>query len=381
MVMRGTRAKSIPRSGSATARVAGLIIRCSVSPITAGCSCSSFSMKWRKLPLPIAAPVSRVTLISRSTVVAVDVEELRALPIHHRPVAVVQIGDPPGQRRQRQRVRADEHLIVAEPDRQRRAVLRPDDQLGMTGEDHRQRIGPLQPPQRRTRRLDRRHAALQIQIDELGNGLGIGFGAELLALGLQFRAQFGVVLDDAVVHQGNPRGAVRMRVALGRRAMRRPARVADPDGAGQTALLQRRGQVAQLALGAAALDVAVHQGGDAGAVIAAIFQPPQRIQDDGRGGTAADNPNNATHSARPFPPDCIRRFCLGRSHRISIARPGFCTCRPRASASASGSTSSVITLPAPMTAPSPTETGATSATSEPTKTSAPIVVRCLLYPS
>ena len=39
------------------------------------------------------------------------------------------------------------------------------------------------------------------------------------------------------------------------------------------------GEVAELALGAAALDVAVHQRGDAGAVIAAIFQPAQRIQD------------------------------------------------------------------------------------------------------
>ena len=69
MVIRGTRAKSIPRSGgSATARLPGLTIRCSVSPITAGCSCSSFSMKWRKLPLPIAAPVMRVRrLTSRST--------------------------------------------------------------------------------------------------------------------------------------------------------------------------------------------------------------------------------------------------------------------------------------------------------------------------
>ena len=36
-------------------------------------------------------------------------------------------------------------------------------------------------------------------------------------------------------------------------------------------------EVGQLALGAAALDVAVHQGGDARRIVAAIFQPLQRV--------------------------------------------------------------------------------------------------------
>ena len=43
-------------------RVAGLIMRRSVSPITSGCSCNSFSIKWRKFPLPIADPVSRTQI-------------------------------------------------------------------------------------------------------------------------------------------------------------------------------------------------------------------------------------------------------------------------------------------------------------------------------
>ncbi len=67
MVMRGSEAKSNGSAGRATARVAGFTMRCSVSPITAGCSCSSFSMKWRKLPLPIAEPVRRVSFTSRCT--------------------------------------------------------------------------------------------------------------------------------------------------------------------------------------------------------------------------------------------------------------------------------------------------------------------------
>ena len=226
----------------------------------------------------------------------VHVEKPRAVAIDNRPVAVTQIRDPPCQRRQRQRIRSHEHLIVAEPHRQRRPMLSADDQLRMPGEDHRQRVRPLQPPQRRPGRLDRRHSPFQMQIDQLGHRLGIRFGAEFLALGLQLRPQLGMVFNDTIMHQRHTGGAVRMRVALGRRPVRRPPRVPDPDRSRQRLPLQRRGQIAQLALGPSPLDVAVHQGGDAGAVIAAIFQPPQRIQNDRRGGTGADNPNNATHS-------------------------------------------------------------------------------------
>ena len=208
---------------------------------------------------------------------AAQIEEPGALPVHHRPVAIMQIGDAAGQRRQRQRVGAEIHLILAKPHRQRRTMLCADDQLGMAGEDHRQRIGTLQPAERRPGRLHRRHAAPQIQIDELRHRLGIGLGAELLPLRLQLGTQFGVVLDDAVMHHGDARRAVRMRVVLGRCAVRRPTGVADAGGAGQRRALQCRHQVAQLAFGAAAVDVAVHQGGDAGAVVAAIFQAAQRL--------------------------------------------------------------------------------------------------------
>jgi hypothetical protein len=47
-------------------------------------------------------------------------------------------------------------------------------------------------------------------------------------------------------------GRVRMRVGLGRRAMRRPARMADADGAGERLGASTALEVDQLALGAAA---------------------------------------------------------------------------------------------------------------------------------
>ena len=75
---------------------------------------------------------------------AAGVAEDGAVAADHRPVAVAQIGDPPRQRRQRQAVGADEHLVVAEADGQRRAVAGADHQFGVAGEHHGQRISPLQ---------------------------------------------------------------------------------------------------------------------------------------------------------------------------------------------------------------------------------------------
>ena len=184
--------------------------------------------------MPIAAPVSRGQLHLALDRRAVGVEEPRAVAVDHRPVAVLQIGDAPGQRRQRQRVGADEHLVLAEAHRERRAVLGAD----RSAPDGRRRSSPARrrPPAGGTRRRRRStgvHAALQVQIDQLRHRFGVGLGGEFLARRLQLRAQLGVVLDDAVVHDGDARGAVRMRVALGRRAVRRPAGVADAGGAGQ----------------------------------------------------------------------------------------------------------------------------------------------------
>ena len=106
-----------------------------------------------------------------------------------------------------------------------------------------------------------------------------------------------------------------MGVAFGRRAMGGPAGVTDADRSRQLGAVQRAGQITQLAFGPAAVDVAVHQGGDTGAVIAAVFQPAQRLQDDGRGGTRADDAYDATHSVVSLVSRCPQAmFLRRRSH-------------------------------------------------------------------
>ena len=165
----------------------------------------------------------------------------------------------------------------------------------MAGEDDAQREGAVQPLERGGGRLLGRHALGQVEIDQLRHHLGVGVAFEALAGGGQFRLQFRVILDDAVMHHRHARGGVRVGVALVGNAVRGPAGVADADAAGQRVGLQQRFQIGQLALGAAALDPAIHQGGDAGRVIAAIFQPTQSL-DQRRGDLAlANDADDAAH--------------------------------------------------------------------------------------
>ena len=198
----------------------------------------------------------------------------RMLARHLDPVAVVQIGDPAGHAGQRNGVGGHEHLAVAIADRQRRAPAGGDQHLVLAAEQDQHGEGALQPRQRRPDRLGRRHSLLQQVGHQMGDDLGVGLALEPALLGQQFGLQLLVVLDDAVMHHGHPVGRVRVGVVLGRAAVGRPAGMADADRAGQRLAGQLAVQIEELALGAAAFDMAVDQGGHARAVIAPIFKPP-----------------------------------------------------------------------------------------------------------
>ena len=103
---------------------------------------------------------------------------------------------------------------------------------------------------------------------------------------------------------------------------------------GQRLRAEPRLEVDQLALGPAAVDVAVDQGGDARRVVAAIFQPLQRLDQQGRDGGLADDSDDAAHGmpsrkgllvARPLGGRCTS-FQFGTKYRLgcgsSLARRG-----------------------------------------------------------
>ena len=173
-----------------------------------------------------------------STIVALDrpvvaVENLDPVAPDDRPVAFVEIGDALRPRRQRQRVRAEVILALAVADGQRRAHARADDQVGMVAEQEGDRERAVQPRQHGRDRILRRRAALDFARDEMADDFGVGLAVELAAFGDQLVAQRLEILDDAVVDQRHRPDDVRVGVADGRRAVRRPAGVGDADVAAE----------------------------------------------------------------------------------------------------------------------------------------------------
>src|SRR5262245_15880718 len=93
--------------------------------------------------------------------------------------------------------------------------------------------------------------------------LGVGLGFELVALRNELVFERLIVLDDAVVNDGDAAaGQMRMRVRLGDAAMRRPARVRDAEPAGERLRRELALEVRDLADGAAEAEslIALHDG-------------------------------------------------------------------------------------------------------------------------
>ena len=235
------------------------------------------------------------------------VKDAGAGAAEHRPVAIVEIGNAVGEGRQRDGVGAEIHLAVAVADGQRAAAAGADHEVVLALEDDGEGKGAAQSLQRFAHRLGRRHAAVEIGGDQVGDDFGVGLGGEPGAGRYQFLAQFAEVLDDAVMDQRHPLGGVRVGIALGRRAVGRPAGVADAGVAGERLLGELGFQVAQLALRAPAGQVAVFQRRHTGRVIAAIFQPLQRIDQERRHRFLTEDANDPAH-VRKLPDSALPAF-------------------------------------------------------------------------
>ena len=184
-------------------------------------------MKWRWLPLSTSS--EEATDLSQRAIdaLAAAVEDLDAVAVQDRPVALVEIGDGVGEGRERDGVRAEVHLARAVTDGERAALARGDHQIVVAGEDDGEREGALQAPSAARHRGHRRHALLQLVGDDVDDRFGVGVAFEHVALGGQLGLELAEILDDAVMDDRDLAVHVRMRVALGRAAVRRPARVAD----------------------------------------------------------------------------------------------------------------------------------------------------------
>jgi hypothetical protein len=144
----------------------------------------------------------------------------------------------------------------------------------------------MEPAHRLLHRLRQIEALRDEVVDQMRDDFGVGFGREGVALGAQLGLELEVVLDDAVVDQRDAAaGDMRMRVGLGDAAMRGPARMRDAERADAGLGLQLAVQLHHLADGAAQAQapaaVAASLGdGEAGRVVAAVFEPAQTLQQD-----------------------------------------------------------------------------------------------------
>ena len=140
-------------------------------------------------------------------------------------------------------------------------------------------------------------------LNKLHQHLGVGVGAEVIALLLQLGAQRLVVLDDAVMHQREIAALREMRVGVDGvgLAVGGPTGVGDTDAAGSvlggTLLLQR----SHLAGGLVHIQIAFgvdHT--DAGRVIAAIFQSMKTLYQNGVSLLLTDITYYSTHIVTRF---------------------------------------------------------------------------------
>ncbi len=152
----------------------------------------------------------------------------------------------------------------------------------------------------------------------MGDDLGVGVRAELRALLFEFLAQLAEILDDAVVDNGEAVGGVGMGVALSRPTVGRPAGMADANVAGERLTRELRFEVTQLALGSSARKLSAFQGGDAGGVIAPVFEPLERVDKRTRDRLPPENAHNSAHASGSLL--CLiawtipRRRCIGGEH-------------------------------------------------------------------
>ena len=134
---------------------------------------------------------------------------------------------------------------------------------------------------------------LERGFDEVGDAFGVGVGGEDVALGGQFAAQAFVVLDDAVVDDGDRAGNVRVGVAFARHAVGRPAGVGDAgDSAGRCRGGFKFGDAADRA---DALDAITRNDGQPGRVIAAVFELLQAFDENGNDVAAGCCRDDAAH--------------------------------------------------------------------------------------
>src|SRR5262249_57804911 len=113
----------------------------------------------------------------------------------------------------------------------------------------------------------------------------------------QQRARVAEILGGAGGGAGSGWGGGGGGLTFGRRAVGRPAGVPDADGGGQRSAPEPGFEVAQLALGPPAGKLSALQRGNAGGVVAPVFEPLERIDKQARERFTPENTYNSAHAS------------------------------------------------------------------------------------
>jgi hypothetical protein len=150
--------------------------------------------------------------------------------------------------------------------------------------------------------------------DQVAQDLGVGLGLERVALAEEEGLDLAVVLDDAVVDQGELAVAahVGVGVGVGHAAVGGPAGVPDPDRAAQPDL---GGLLLQVSTRPTFLTTSRPPPwaiGEPRGVVAAVFEALQALEDDGRGLAVSDVADDAAHGGLGMEMGSPRRFWLAK---------------------------------------------------------------------
>ena len=177
------------------------------------------------------------------------------------------------------------------------AFARQDDALRLLLANYRQRVRAFELGHGGAHGLEQVFLRGEMKVHAMRDHFGVGFRGERVAGLLQLLAQLFVIFDDAVVDDGQAIVRdVRVCVALGRHAVRGPARVRDADLAVRGIRLDGFLEHLDLADGAQPLELrGAIQHGDAGGVVATVFEPAQSLHEDGDDVALSDGSDDSAH--------------------------------------------------------------------------------------
>ena len=230
------------------------------------------------------------------------VGEHDARPGDHRHLLVAEEHHVARVRQDGRNIGSHEELVVAQANHDRRAVADRHDLLGVVQRYQHQREHPAHHLERAPDGAFQAVAA-HLAFDQVRDDLGVGLGLERVALALQFALQLEIVLDDAVVHHDDLAGAVtmRVRVLFGGPAVRRPSRVSHAVDAVDRLDPDRVLEVDELPCRSPELDALGAHERHPRRVVAAVFHPPQPVQQHGHDGLRTDVSDDAAHDETPLP--------------------------------------------------------------------------------